>query len=239
MRSPPTQTQIDAAWAAMPVEAREEILEANLSARMLAQRPDRTYWLTVGHGFSRLNTEAMRLANVNHHWHPRYRTQHRLLLRRVPDLLELFDRDRSSSQYARDMYENWHEVEPWLAETDEMGRLNHPRAIMQKFNAAHKDPTESTGQLPTPVQRQAARVEELTSERDALEQENRRLRRGQDNLLEGQAYTWQDDVKDIARIMLQAYPTKAKELFAEGMRQSQARTSRNARVRRGNQVEEG
>jgi hypothetical protein len=238
MRTAPQQSQIDASWSAMPIEAREEILEANLSARMLARAPDRNYWLAVGRGLSRLRIEAKHQAGVNHDRHPRYRTRFRLLLNRVPDLAELFQKDASSAQYARDMYEQWAEVETWLAalaliDEKTITRLNHPRVIMQRFSADHREKAQRADRPPTALQRSTNRIDELTTERDNLEQENRRLRLGQENFLQGASYTWQDAAEDIARIMLQAYPTKAKRVFAAGMRLAQARTPRTARVRRG------
>ena len=88
------------------------------------------------------------------------------------------------------------------------------------------------------MQRQAARIAELTAERDQLEQESRLLRRGQDELIEGRDYTWQDRSEDIARVLVVAHPHKAKQVAAHILQMSQAtvpqQRTKRVRVRRDN-----
>jgi hypothetical protein len=229
MRTVPRVEQINADWATLTPEAQKEILDADVSAEQLMKHHDRKYWLAVGIGFSRLRTEALRLAHTNNDHHPNYRAHFNLLLARVPDLAELRSRDVASTQHARWMAENWPSVELWLNELEAVDRrsslrsLNHPSAIKARFEAARRKREQASGKrVPTLVQRQAARIAELETERDQLEQENRVLRRGTDKLTEGQDWTWQDTPQDIARAWLQAQPHKAKQAAAHVLEMSKA-----------------
>jgi hypothetical protein len=80
MRTVPRVEQINADWETLTLEAQNEILDADVSAKQLMTHPDRNYWLAVGRGFSRLRTEALRLAHTNNDHHPNYRAHFNLLL---------------------------------------------------------------------------------------------------------------------------------------------------------------
>src|SRR5262245_34918441 len=130
---PPSDQQqlIDHEWAALSREDQHAILEANLSARLIAGRPDRTYWLKMGDGMTRLRAQALHRSGANHDQHPHYRRVFRTLLQRVPDLEAAYRLDKSAMNKAREMHDNWPAVESFLADLardnpHRESRLNHP-----------------------------------------------------------------------------------------------------------------
>jgi len=225
------RAQIDQEWAALSVEAQNEILDGNLSARQLARAPDRGYWLRVGCAMSRMRTEALRASHANNDHDPRYRRHFRLLRARVPDLDELINQDNASTQHARWMFENWPAIESWLAELSQAqpqvaARLNHPSTIKRRFEADSKTKPQGLQKVATPLQRAESRIAELTAERDELDAELRRVKRGRDDLTEGRDWTWQDSAEDIASAWMRLRPTKAPQVASRVLEMS--KTTRTA-----------
>jgi len=88
-------------------------------------------------------------------------------------------------------------------------QLNHPNAVLRRWQAARAEPKGPDGKSAKPGLREE--VIRLQSELDAAQREISRLRRADD---EGNDFDWQDTPDEIAKAMLRRYPTKAKRVGA-------------------------
>lgn len=98
-------------------------------------------------------------------------------------------------------------------------QLNHPNAVLRRFQASHSMPEKEKGPGSSP--RPGLREENmrLQSELDAAQREIDRLRRSHDD---GNDFDWQDRPEDIAAAMLARFPTKAKRVGAAILTQSKS-----------------
>jgi hypothetical protein len=101
-------------------------------------------------------------------------------------------------------------------------QLNHPNAVLRRFQASRQAPKKGNG--PAPGNRYAAEIVRLQEELDAAHGELRKLKKGRDDLTEGRDWTWHDRVDDIAAAMLRTHPDKAKRLGSALQNLSKATT---------------
>jgi hypothetical protein len=95
--------------------------------------------------------------------------------------------------------------------------LNHPNAVLRRFQASHAVPK---GEGPRGSSGRPGLREEnmrLQSELDAAQRQIARLQQD-----EGNDFDWQDKPEDIARAMLERFPTKAKKIGAAILAQSKS-----------------
>jgi hypothetical protein len=112
------------------------------------------------------------------------------------------------------------EIEGWrrtLGLTQRL-QLNHPNAVLRRWQAATAAPKEADG---NGSRRPGLREEvlRLQSELDAAHREIGRLRRSED---EGNDWDWQDTPEEIAEAMLRSHPAKAKRVGAAILSQSKS-----------------
>jgi hypothetical protein len=103
------------------------------------------------------------------------------------------------------------EIEAWrqtLGLTQRL-QLNHPNAVLRRWQASLAMPKDRAGNNGWPGLREE--VLRLQSELDAAQREIGRLQRGYD---EGNDWDWQDAPDEIAEAMLRSHPAKAKRVGA-------------------------
>jgi hypothetical protein len=103
------------------------------------------------------------------------------------------------------------EIEAWrqtLGLTQRL-QLNHPNAVLRRWQASLATPKDHAGNNGRPGLREE--VLRLQSELDAAHREISRLQRGYD---EGNDWDWQDAPDEIAEAMLRSHPAKAKRVGA-------------------------
>jgi hypothetical protein len=96
-------------------------------------------------------------------------------------------------------------------------QLNHPNAVLRRWQATHQAPAKEPGGSGKPSLREE--VMRLQSELDAAGREIERMRRSYD---EGNDFDWQDTPDEIAAAMLRRYPSKAKRVGAAILAQSKS-----------------
>jgi hypothetical protein len=208
------QRRVDEAWEELSLEAQNEILSGAMYARVIARHEQRAHWLSIGRALARVRTEAMRCAGTNNDHHPHYRIYYGILMTRVPDLDALVKQDKASSVHARWLWDNWPVIEPWFAglEPGANEKLNHPTTIKRRYEAAHKTKPQGAEAVPTPLQRKERRIAELEEELDQTSRKLRAIERANGNISEGRDWTWHDTPEQIAAVMMQLHPDKAKRL---------------------------
>jgi hypothetical protein len=96
-------------------------------------------------------------------------------------------------------------------------QLNHPNAVLRRWQATHQTPAKGPGNSGRPGLREE--VLRLQSELDAAERQIERLKRRED---EGNDWDWQDTPEEIAKAMLRSHPAKAKRIGAAILAQSKS-----------------
>jgi hypothetical protein len=114
--------------------------------------------------------------------------------------------------------DNLPEIEAWrqtLGLTLRL-QLNHPNAVLRRWQAARQTPAAKKGSngSPAPGNRKDMEIVRLQEELDAAQKELRQLKRNRDDLTEGRDWTWHDTPQQIAEAMLRSHPDKAKRLGA-------------------------
>jgi hypothetical protein len=231
------QSTIDEEWERLSLESQTHIMKAALAARQLARNLTREHWLTIGQGVIDVQDGAMRRSGANHNQHPIYRRFHRIYMERVPDLAALAEADHAGCHHATWLFRNWDTyvdempkggtpVSSWLdgTETTEhlRRRLQHPSTIYKTYMASFRTRPQGAEKAPTPLARKEARIEQLSAEVNELQMENRRLKRGADDLTEGRDWTWQDTADQIAATWLRLYPSKALQAASKVMELSKS-----------------
>jgi hypothetical protein len=171
------EQKITELWADVAMPVQNVILNANLVAREIARHRDRASWLEVGKGWVEIRDEALRRAETQNIWHPRYRYYRGLLMAKAPDLAALEEHDHAGCRHAVWLFENWTVIERWLAD-QEIGKnlrdLNHPSVIKRRFDAAHRREPQGLKKPPTAAARKEARIHELEAENRELQTQLRR-----------------------------------------------------------------
>jgi hypothetical protein len=106
-------------------------------------------------------------------------------------------------------------------------QLNHPNAVLRRWQAARAAPTKDPGTSPT-GNRKDIEIMRLQEELDAAHKKLRAFE--QDKISEGRDWDWQDTPDEIAAAMLRLYPDKAKRLGAALLAQSKS-TAKKPRAR--------
>jgi hypothetical protein len=180
-------------------------------------RNDETWekWIAIGRAIDAGRTAIMRLLNTNQ---PKGRAWSETFgaWLRENDFNTIDKGVRSRLQTCLD---NLAAIEAWrqtLGLTLRL-QLNHPNAVLRRWQAAREPPKKG----PSPTGRPGMREEviRLTSELDAAEREIRRLQQGYD---EGNDWDWQDTPEEIAKAMLRSHPAKAKRVGAAILAQSKS-----------------
>ena len=98
-------------------------------------------------------------------------------------------------------------------------QLNHPNAVIRRWQAAQALPGKDNGNGSTGRPGLREEVLRLQSELDTAQREIARMRRGLD---EGNDWDWQDTPEEIAQAMLRSHPAKAKRIGAAIVAQSKS-----------------
>jgi hypothetical protein len=180
-------------------------------------RTDETWekWIAIGRAIDAGRTAIMRHLNTNQ---PKGRIWSEVFGEWLRE--NEFDRiDKGVRSRLQTCLDNLTEIEAWrqtLGLTLRL-QLNHPNAVLRRWQASRADPKKG----PSPTGRPGLREEviRLQSELDAAEREIGRLRTGYD---EGNDWDWQDTPEEIAKAMLRSHPAKAKRIGAAILAQSKS-----------------
>lgn len=118
------------------------------------------------------------------------------------------------------------EIEAWrqtLGLTQRL-QLNHPNAVLRRWQTAQAMPQDRAGNGSRPGVREE--VLRLQSELDAAQREIGQLQRGYD---EGNDWDWQDTPDEIAEAMLRSHPAKAKRVGAAILAKSKSTAKKPSR----------
>lgn len=172
-------------------------------------RTDETWekWLAIGRAIEAGRTAIMRHLHTNQ---PKGRIWSEVFGAWLED--NEFDKiDKGVRSRLQKCLDNLTEIEAWrqtLGLTLRL-QLNHPNAVLRRWQAAREAPSERNGTGKGKGYKEIVR--HLQEELDAAHREISRLKRADD---EGNDYDWQDTPEDIAAAMLRRYPTKAKRVGA-------------------------
>jgi hypothetical protein len=189
-----------------------EILVSRGREAWKSLRTDETWekWIAIGRALEAGRTAIMRLLHTNQ---PKGRTWSQVFGAWLEDTD--FDKiDKGVRSRLQTCLDNLTEIEAWrqtLGLTLRL-QLNHPNAVLRRWQASRADPKKG----PSPTGRPGLREEviRLQSELDAA---HRRL-----EAAEGNDWDWQDTPEDIAAAMLLSHPAKAKRIGAAILAQSKS-----------------
>ena len=212
-------------------ETRKEQAAAEAADRIKSGQHWRD-WMYIAEGLEIGRSKALRLAGTNNIQHPAYRRAFREWMKPRTWASELDGPTRNHLFWCLD---HRNDIEAWretLAQ-NERARLNHPTAMKRKYEAAHAE-RSSPQQAEKPLSPSAKKDIEITrlqAENDQLKL--RAARQGEDRDL----YDWNKDAPDdIARVLVQRYPSKSKSVASAILKLVKSATpqmAKKATVRRG------
>jgi hypothetical protein len=175
-------------------------------------RADETFekWVAIGRAIEAGRTAIMRFLNTN-------QSKGRVWSETFGQWLREneFDQiDKGVRSRLQTCLDNLPEIEAWrqtLGLTLRL-QLNHPNAVLRRWQAARAAPKEGPGNSGGPGNRKDIEIVRLQEELDAANKKLREIERGRENVTEGRDWTWHDRVDDIAAAMLRTHPDKAKRL---------------------------
>jgi hypothetical protein len=194
-----------------------EILVSRGREAWKSLRTDETWekWIAIGRALEAGRTAIMRLLHTNQ---PKGRTWSQVFGAWLEDT-GFAQIDKGVRSRLQTCLDNLTEIEAWRQNLGLTLRLqlNHPNAVLRRWQASRADPRKG----PSPTGKPGLREEviRLQSELDAAEREIRRMREGYD---EGNVLDWQDKPEDIAAAMLLSHPAKAKRIGAAILAQSKS-----------------
>jgi hypothetical protein len=179
-------------------------------------RSDETWekWVAIGRAIEAGKTAIMRLLHTNQ---PKGKAWSQTFGAWLAE--NDFDQiDKGVRSRLQDCLDNLPAIEAWrqtLGLTQRL-QLNHPNAVLRRFQASRQAPAKG-GSSGRPGLREE--VIRLQSELDGAHREIERLRRSLDD---GNDFDWQDKPEDIARAMLERFPTKAARIAGAILNQSKS-----------------